>query len=228
MDLNLEHKYRKSRKNGTIYVTTRSPVSAERQIELESGAGELYLNGIQRNYSVDQIMQVAHMLGDVYKLRFKIDFSGESRGFAYLQYITDHSMDCMLEILLLRFRLANLSIKVFPSRNIRRLLLNNVEQLTPIQVYQKLRQMFHYIKLNVHEIRPQHYVYIILYRNNDDAAQAHHTFRTKIIQFGAEAAVEWLGKGSRKKSDLSCCVQLQRDEMNLLEFTEKDHCCIRF
>lgn len=43
-------------------------------------------------------MQVAHMLGDVYKLRFKIDFSGESRGFAYLQYIADHSMECMLEM----------------------------------------------------------------------------------------------------------------------------------
>lgn len=32
-------------------------------------------------------MQVAVELGDVYMLRFKIDFSGSSRGYAYLQYI---------------------------------------------------------------------------------------------------------------------------------------------
>ncbi|XP_034481017.1 uncharacterized protein LOC117786760 [Drosophila innubila] len=152
MDANFEHKYRKSRQNGTIYVTTRSPVSPERQKELDSGAGELYLNGIQREYTVDQIMQVAHMLGDVYKLRFKIDFSGESRGFAYLQYIADHNMECMMDILTLRFKLASLSIKVFPSRNIKRLLLHNVEHLTPVQVYQKLRHICHFAKLVADEL----------------------------------------------------------------------------
>jgi len=41
MDLEFEHKYRKSRKNGTIYVTTRLSVSPERQKELECGAGEV-------------------------------------------------------------------------------------------------------------------------------------------------------------------------------------------
>lgn len=37
-------------------------------------------------------MLVAIELGDVYKLRFKIDFFGESRGYAYLQYIDERNM----------------------------------------------------------------------------------------------------------------------------------------
>lgn len=41
-------------------------------------------------------MQVATELGDVYKLRFKIDFSGASRGYAYLQYIDERNMKLAL------------------------------------------------------------------------------------------------------------------------------------
>lgn len=32
-------------------------------------------------------MEVASELGEVYIMRYKIDFSGNSRGYAYLQYI---------------------------------------------------------------------------------------------------------------------------------------------
>lgn len=38
-------------------------------------------------------MEVVTELGDVYKLRFKIDLSGGSRGYAYLQYIDERNME---------------------------------------------------------------------------------------------------------------------------------------
>lgn len=43
-------------------------------------------------------MQVAIELGDVYMLRFKIDFSGCSRGYAYLQYIDAQHKALALEM----------------------------------------------------------------------------------------------------------------------------------
>lgn len=127
-----------------------------------------------------------------------------------------------------RFRLASMSVKVFPSRNVKRLLLHKVEHLSPVEVYQKLRHMCHFDKLYVHEIRPLYYVYIILYRNNDNAAQAHHAFRTKIGNFGAKACVEWLGKGKKKRTEFSCCVQLQRGEIVVEDMLqEANYCCFR-
>lgn len=41
-------------------------------------------------------MKVAIELGDVYKLRFKISYSGSSRGYAYLQYIEERNMKVAL------------------------------------------------------------------------------------------------------------------------------------
>lgn len=97
-------------------------------------------------------------------------------------------------------------------------------------MYQELRQISRYVKLSVHELRPLQYIYIIVYRNNDDAAQAHHALRAKIVQFGAKAYVKWLEKGYKKISNSvhSCCVQLQRDEIVAQqELQDKDLCCFR-
>ncbi|XP_064541663.1 uncharacterized protein tut [Drosophila montana] len=219
MDFNLQHKYRRSQINGTIYVTTCQTLATEQLAELESGAGELFLTRIHKRSTPDHIMQVAIELGDVYMLRFKIDFSGCSRGYAYLQYIDAQHKALALEILQHRFRVARLKVQVRESRNRKTLVLNNVNHLTPLQVHQELRLVGNYIKLCVYEYQPQRYIYLILYRNNDEAAMAHHMLRTRMSNFGANAFIDWLDKGQPQEVKdqpvdplpIDCCVQLPRN-----------------
>ncbi|KAH8406868.1 hypothetical protein KR222_009641 [Zaprionus bogoriensis] len=238
----LEQAYLKTHINGTVYVTSRLPLPAERITALEAGAGELFLVRIKKDITAEDIMRVAVELGVVYKLRFKIDFSGASRGYAYLQYLDEPNMKHVmweyaaaqvarafennriffLFRLRLRFRLAKLNIQVRQSRNKRELLLHGVDHLTPLQVYDELRQVCSYVKLRVFEHEPQQYVYIIVYRNNDDAAQAHHTLRYKMGIFGAGISIDWVSRVLRKRSDITpesncscCCVRLRRSEVPL-------------
>lgn len=67
MDASLECKYRKSRQNGTIYVTTRSPVSSERQKELDLGAGEVILI----KYSTPKNSKIIELLYSFISMAYK-------------------------------------------------------------------------------------------------------------------------------------------------------------
>ncbi|KAH8301962.1 hypothetical protein KR044_001293, partial [Drosophila immigrans] len=188
--MDFQQTYRKSQKNGTISFTTRQQVAPERLKQLESGAGELFLSGISKSLAVEQVMQVALRLGDVYKIRFKIDYSGSSRGFAYLQYIADGHMERRIKYLKKQFKQAKIKIEVRESHNIRNLVLTKVNQMTPLEVYKELRQINRYTKLCIIEYQPQRYVYIITYRNSDEAGEAFAAFRSK-NNFGPDAVVEW-------------------------------------
>ncbi|KAH8366001.1 hypothetical protein KR093_008114, partial [Drosophila rubida] len=183
--------YRKSQNNGTVSFTTRQQVAPERLRQLESGAGELFLSGISKSLTVEEVMQVALQLGDVYKIRFKIDYSGNSRGYAYLQYIADARIERTTKFLQIHFKIADLKIDVRESRNIRKLVLKKVKHLTPLEVYEALRQINRYAKLCIIEYEPRHFAYIITYRNSDEAGEAYGIFRSKIYYFGADAVVEW-------------------------------------
>ena len=44
-----------------------------------------------------QIAEIAILLGEMYILRFKVNFIGESRGFAYLQYLNPSLMPLALK-----------------------------------------------------------------------------------------------------------------------------------
>lgn len=137
----------------------------------------------------------------------------------------------------LRFRLAKLNIQVRQSRNKRELLLRNVPHLTPLQVYEELRRICHYVKLRCYEYEPQQYAYVIVYRNNDDATLAHQTLRTKMDAFGANAIINWMAKVRRSigagvsalNQTCACCVQLTRSSPvhQLLEM-EAEHRCFKF
>lgn len=131
----------------------------------------------------------------------------------------------------LRFRLAKINIKVCQSRNKRELLLRKVPHLTPLQVYEELRRICPYIKLRCYEYEPQNYVYIIEYRNNDDATLAHQMLRTKRDAFGANAIINWMSNICPRKCIAAgaCCVQLTRCSPvhhQLLQMAE--HRCFKF
>ncbi|EDW17210.1 uncharacterized protein LOC6586465 [Drosophila mojavensis] len=218
MDSDPQHKYRKNQVNGTLYVTTCLYLDPRRVAELETGADELFLTHIHKRTTADHIMQVAVELGPVYTLRFKVDFSGCSRGYAYLQYVDKMHKSVLMEMLQRCFRREKLRIHVRESRNRRDLLLSNVHHLTPLQVHQELRLVSHYVKLCVYEYEPKRYIYVVKYRNNDEAAMAHHKLRNKVGCFGLDACIDWLDKGQVLKDlnvQQSCCVQLSRDSDHL-------------
>ncbi|TDG45185.1 hypothetical protein AWZ03_008435 [Drosophila navojoa] len=230
MDYEPQHKYRKNQVNGTLYVTTCLYLDPHRVAELEQGADELFLTHIHKRTTADHIMQVAIDLGPVYTLRFKVDLSGCSRGYAYLQYVDRMHKTELIETLEHRFRRENMRIHVRESRNRRDLILNNVHHLTPLQVHHELRLVSHYLKLTVYEYEPKRYIYVIKYRNNDEAAMAHHKLRNKAGRFGLDASIDWLDKGQMLRDlnlEHSCCVQLSRDSDHLQASANSCRCfCI--
>lgn len=48
---------------------------------------KIFLSGIPEYIKAEQIAEIAAKLGEIYVLRFKVKFTGSSRGFAYLQYM---------------------------------------------------------------------------------------------------------------------------------------------
>ncbi|XP_034111326.1 uncharacterized protein LOC117572559 [Drosophila albomicans] len=219
MNLSFQQTYSKSKNNGTISLTTRQQVSPERLKELQSGAGELFLSSISKSQTVEQVMQVALQLGDVYKIRFKIDYSGSSRGYAYLQYLADVHIERTIKYLQKKFNHAQFKIAVCESRNIRKLLLKKVYHMTPLEVYEKLRQLNHYVKLVIIEYEPRRYAYIIIYRNSDEAGEAYAAFRSTISNFGPDAVVQWFDKTYKNRAnlDFGCCQRVQRGEFDAQE-----------
>lgn len=127
-----------------------------------------------------------------------------------------------------------MNILVRESRNKRELLLRNVPHLTPLQVYEDLRRICHYVKLRCYEYEPQCYAYVVVYRNNDDAALAHHALRTKMNAFGANAFINWLRKVRKSRGPgvspvnlaCTCCVQLNHRPVQQLDMAE--HRCFKF
>ncbi|XP_034137253.1 protein tumorous imaginal discs, mitochondrial-like isoform X2 [Drosophila guanche] len=87
--MDFQTKYSKRHLNGTIYIATRRVLEEKLRSELESGAGELYLRfkAPFAAYDIEKIAQLAGELGEIYVIRFKVDFRNESRGYAFLQYI---------------------------------------------------------------------------------------------------------------------------------------------
>ncbi|XP_017073952.1 uncharacterized protein LOC108109784 [Drosophila eugracilis] len=198
--------------NGTISITTRKVLDEDLIALLEQREGELFLTGIPKYHlcTPEMLVDLASELGEVYSLRYKIDFSGQTRGYAYLQYINAPLKEAALEYLPMRFSQLDLKIKVLSSNNNRELLLKRVPLLSPWQVYQELRKIYPFTILRVYEYQYGHFIYIIGYSNNDMAAKAHHCIRSMIRKFGPRAHISWLNRH------------------HFLSETQKSHCCENF
>lgn len=109
--------YDSYQENGTKYLKSRKKLDEQLQNELNACVGEvslfcgiykvllkrrilmcfnifckIFLDGIPADTRPEKIAEIASQLGEVYVLRFKVNFSGDSRGFAYLQYINPSLM----------------------------------------------------------------------------------------------------------------------------------------
>ncbi|XP_020807717.1 probable RNA-binding protein 46 [Drosophila serrata] len=226
--MDFESKYHKSQVNGTIYITTRQVLAKDVQESLDLGAGELFLKYIHKNISPEMIIDIASELGEIYALRYKIDFSGESRGFAYLQYIDKNIKYKALNQLSQKFINKNLDIRVFNSINARELLLERVKAFNPIQVYHEMRKLSPFIMMRVFEHRPQRFFYIFEYQNNEAAASAHRDVRNIIRMFGPQAYISWLDRChpvSSRYGKSNCCQELDLQ----LQLPDPSKCnCFRF
>ncbi|XP_017042453.1 APOBEC1 complementation factor [Drosophila ficusphila] len=215
--------YNKAQINGTINITTRRQLEEDLKNSLEEGAGELFLTCIPKYCTPEWIVQIASELGEVYSLRFKIDFSGYCRGYAYLQYVDELLKEAAIEYLPKRFLEMMFFIRVLPSSNNRELVLHRVESLSPWQVYQEMRKIYPFVVLRVYQRKVNEFIYIFGYRNNDSAANAHLSIRNAIKKFGPRAGVSWMSRrhflsGIRSKS--YCCLKLDKGNLELTPATE--------
>ncbi|KAH8240137.1 hypothetical protein KR032_011481 [Drosophila birchii] len=226
--MDFESKYHKSQVNGTIYITTKQVLAKELRESLELGAGELFLKNIPKHISPEMIIQIASELGEIYALRYKIDFCGGSRGFAYLQYIDESLKNKALKLLPQNFIKRRLEIRVFSSINARELLLERVQAFNPIQVYHEMRKRSPFILMRIIEQRPTRFYYVFEYRNNESAATAHRDVRNIIRLFGPQAYISWLDRChpvSSRNGKSECCQEL---DLNL-RLPDPSKCnCFRF
>ncbi|KAH8314636.1 hypothetical protein KR074_005193 [Drosophila pseudoananassae] len=215
--MDFESQYLMCQCNGTIKIETRSFLCRDLRASLESGQGELFLTHIPKISDVNiprRIVELASTLGDVYALRYKIDFTGISRGFAYLQYIDASLMKMAVKCLPKIFKAANLRIGVKKSSNTRELMLLHVQMLSPVEVYQEMQKVCQFSSLRVLEHKPREFLYIFGYVNNDQAANAHQSIRAVIRVFGSHAYVAWLHPThtmSEMKFSSRCCQKLDKN-----------------
>ncbi|KNC29204.1 hypothetical protein FF38_01419, partial [Lucilia cuprina] len=176
--------YESYQENGTKYFKRRRKLEEQLQQQLNACAGEIFLCGIPADTRAEKIAQVASLVGEVYILRFKVHFSGASRGFAYLQYIDPNLMTLALKKLPLLFRQLQLpTIKVCESRNTSKLLLCKTD-MSPLMVFETLKKIINFNKLVGHEIYPGCFEYQIVFKCNEEAVHARRELLKSILKFG--------------------------------------------
>ncbi|XP_022215506.2 uncharacterized protein LOC111069663 [Drosophila obscura] len=218
--MDFQTQYSKRHLNGTIYIATRRVLDEKLRSELESGAGEMYLlfKAPYSTYGIEEIAQVASELGEIFVIRFKVDFRNESRGYAFLQYIDASLQATAMQVLRKRFSDINLDITIFPSRNARELILltGSGEGSTPFQIYQQMRTLCSFNSVRVYEYRPRTYLHVFSYVNNEAATLAHRRIRENILLFGPAAHVSWLRSNQTVDNDdfvTACCQQLDNEQL---------------
>ncbi|XP_023301173.2 uncharacterized protein LOC111683336 [Lucilia cuprina] len=183
--------YESYQENGTKYFKRRRKLEEQLQQQLNACAGEIFLCGIPADTRAEKIAQVASLVGEVYILRFKVHFSGASRGFAYLQYIDPNLMTLALKKLPLLFRQLQLpTIKVCESRNTSKLLLCKTD-MSPLMVFETLKKIINFNKLVGHEIYPGCFEYQIVFKCNEEAVHARRELLKSILKFGHKTVIVW-------------------------------------
>uniref|UniRef100_A0A1A9UKR8 RRM domain-containing protein n=1 Tax=Glossina austeni TaxID=7395 RepID=A0A1A9UKR8_GLOAU len=185
--------YKSYQENGTKYIKSRKVLDDKLQQQLNSCAGEIFLTGISKETRAEQIVEIASLLGELYLLRFKVDHSGKSRGFAYLQYMDPNFMPIALRQLPLLFRQYKCAmIRVKQSRNSCKLLLKGICDMSPEIVFNMLEQSIRFEKLVGREICRGYFEYQIIFSCNSEAVFARRDLLRNITKFGRNVAVLWM------------------------------------
>ncbi|XP_061398893.1 dead end protein 1 [Musca vetustissima] len=192
--------YDSYQENGTKYLKSRKKLDDELQRQLNACVGEIFLDGIPSETRPEKIAEIASQLGEVYVLRFKVNFSGDSRGFAYLQYMNPSIMQFAIAKLPTLFHQNSLSmIRVRQSRNSSVLLLRKTYNMTPKAVSEVLNRLITFHRLIEREISPGNYEYLIVFKCNEEAVHARRELLRTITQFGRSAVVVWENDNKNKK-----------------------------
>ncbi|EDW30046.1 GL22560 [Drosophila persimilis] len=216
--MDFHSQYSKRQLNGTVYIASRRVLNKTLRSELQNGAGELYLmfKAPYASYNIDEIARVASELGEIFVMRFKVDFQYNSRGFAFLQYIDTSLQTEAIQVLSQRFRAIHLDIAIYPSRNARELIMLTKESHdpSPYHVYQQMRSLCAFKSVRVYEYRPRRYAHIFAYTNNDEAIKAYRMIRENMVLFGSTASISWLRNNRTVVKDdfvPSCCQKLDNN-----------------
>ncbi|XP_067647667.1 uncharacterized protein tut [Eurosta solidaginis] len=184
--------YESYQENGTKYLKSLTRIPVALQENLNACAGEIFLSGIPPEIRAEAIAEIAAILGELYILRYKVNFSGDSRGFAYLQYLNPSLMQLAIIRLPVLFRQHSLPmIRVRQSRNSSKLLLKKTYRMSPQSVYETLRQLITFDKLIGRELFPGYFEYQIIFKCNEEAVHARRELLRTISKFGRNAIVVW-------------------------------------
>ncbi|XP_054732475.1 uncharacterized protein LOC129240595 [Anastrepha obliqua] len=205
--------YESYQENGTKYLKSLRSIHESLQIQLNACAGEIFLSGIPPEIRAESIAEIAALLGELYILRYKVNFSGDSRGFAYLQYLNPTLMKTAIIRLPELFRQNSLPmIRVRQSRNSSKLLLKKTYRMSPESVYEKLRNLITFDKLIGREIFPGCFEYQIIFKCNEEAVHARRELLRTISKFGRNAIVVW--DTSNEETGLATPSALRHESIN--------------
>ncbi|XP_075161312.1 tumorous testis [Haematobia irritans] len=183
--------YESYQENGTKYIKSRKQLDEHLLDKLNACAGEIFLCCIPADVSAEQIAEIASQFGEIYVLRFKVTFSGESRGFSYLQYMDPSLMSLALTRLPLLFRKHSLPmIRVCQSRNNSVLIMRGVHIPTNL-VCEYLQSLINFYYLDKREVYPGHFEYRIIFKCNEQAVHGRRELLRAISNFGSKATVMW-------------------------------------
>ncbi|XP_019890615.2 uncharacterized protein LOC101893332 [Musca domestica] len=204
--------YDSYQENGTKYLKSRKKLDEQLQNELNACVGEIFLDGIPADTRPEKIAEIASQLGEVYVLRFKVNFSGDSRGFAYLQYTNPSLMSFAISKLPTLFQQNSLPmIRVRQSRNSSVLLLRRVHHMTANDVFDALARVINFHLLISHEISAGNYEYFIIFKCNEEAVHARRELLRTITQFGRSAVIVWdNGKSKHRNGSLTYIYNRQK------------------
>ncbi|XP_055842410.1 dead end protein 1 [Episyrphus balteatus] len=180
--------------NGSKYYKNYNECPPQLKNKLEQCAGEIFISAIPEHTTADQMAAVACLLGEMYILRFKVNFAGLSRGFAYLQYMDPNLMNYAIDTLPHLFAANRLGdIRVHRSRNTSNLVLRNVTDMNPDEVRITLAEMCKYRECNLRFLRDKDNTieYQLVFGSNEDAVKARRLLLGEVDIFGTSATIGW-------------------------------------
>ncbi|XP_055371339.1 probable RNA-binding protein 46 [Condylostylus longicornis] len=155
---------------------------------------EIFIDKIPCSWSENNLMNLLMKAGVVYFLRFLVNFSGQSRGIAYVQYLGDTPPYIIVGKLNHVFRITGIKIYAQISKNYRRLKIGNILPKIQDEKISIILQQFECIE-SYSVIRENKKKSCILsFGNNRQACLARRVLLSQSSIFGPSSYVVWFDK----------------------------------
>ncbi|CAD7084487.1 unnamed protein product [Hermetia illucens] len=155
---------------------------------------EIFISKIPHHLTEFELMPVFASIGPIWKFRLMMNFSGQNRGFAYLQYIHEENYDKAFEALNGKTFLfpPKYRVNMTMSRNICTLVLGGIDTRFDHKLVEKNIQSLVCVKeIDILYNNRSQPIFFIKFYNHRDTALSRRTLLQYLPAFGNKAWVRW-------------------------------------